>query len=123
MKLHRVREAVVGDAAGAGHVAVGVGEEVAGRDGDQPGGSLLGDEQLGDAGVALADHPDLAVLHACCRIHAMTAAPSTRLLRLEEVERALGAAGAAQVDADVGVAAVSLDELADVARVGVRPGS
>jgi hypothetical protein len=109
---------VVGDAAGTRHVAVGVREEVARRDRLQALGILGGDEQLGDAGVALADHPDLAVGPGLVGDPLDDGRAVLRLLRLEEVEGALRAPGAAQVHPDVGVVAAAAHEPVEVALVG-----
>src|SRR5438445_189915 len=81
------------------------------RDSDESGRLLLGDEELGDSGVALADHADLAVAPRLVGQPVDDARAVSRLLWLEEVERAFRAAGAAHVDADVRVAAIAQDEL------------
>src|SRR2546423_2596455 len=81
---------------------------------------LLGNEQLGDAGIRLADHAHLAVGPRLTGDPLDDVVAIGRLDGLEEVPDAARASGAAQAYADEGVALGYV--LGDVAGIGVRPG-
>ena len=114
------REAVVEDAARVQR-GVGVVEHRERRDRGEVRRARLRDEQLRDAGIRDADHADLAVRDPRLRGDGLDHVVAVeRLQGLEVVQRAAGAAGAAEVHADGGEAEELRDRRRRLATARVR---